>query len=90
MHRIGHQVSAAPAFAYVVGGEFPSLGGPALAAALAQAMVDERHHTPRQLNAGAFARHEHGISPPDTVPPSPRLVRQLRLVRPVQRLRPPG
>ncbi|MGY0024887.1 AurF N-oxygenase family protein [Streptomyces sp. cg35] len=73
---MAEQRIANPAFAYVIEGEFPSLGGPALEASLAQAMVDEQYHTLMHLNASAIARHERGISLPDTVLPAPHIVRR--------------
>ncbi|MFG2831354.1 hypothetical protein ACGFWI_28425 [Streptomyces sp. NPDC048434] len=56
------------AFACVIEGEFPAMmGGSALEASLAQAMVDEPHHTLMHLNGNAMP----GISLTDTVLPRP-------------------
>ncbi|WP_336113217.1 AurF N-oxygenase family protein [Streptomyces sp. PTD9-10] len=71
---MAEQRIANPAFAYVIEGEFPSLGGPALETSLAQAMVDEQYHTLMHLNASTIARQKRGITLPDTVLPAPHIV----------------
>lgn len=60
---------ANPAFALVMEGEYPGLGGPDLHAALAQAMVDEQYHTLMHLNASAVTRRRRGLALPDHVLP---------------------
>ncbi|WKD33856.1 AurF N-oxygenase family protein [Streptomyces xanthophaeus] len=70
-----------PAFAYVIEGEFPSLGGPALETSLAQAMVDEQYHTLMHLNASTITRQKRKITVPDTVLPAPHLVQRLAELR---------
>ncbi|MCB5166107.1 diiron oxygenase [Streptomyces bambusae] len=70
-----------PAFAYVIEGEFPSLGGPALEASLAQAMVDEQYHTLMHLNTSIITRQKRRIEVPDTVLPAPHLVQRLAELR---------
>lgn len=68
-HRIAN-----PAFAYVIEGEFPSLGGPALETSLAQAMVDEQYHTLMHLNASTVTRQQRKIETPDSILPAPHIV----------------
>jgi len=70
-----------PAFAYVIEGEFPSLGGPALETSLAQAMVDEQYHTLMHLNASTITRRKRMIDTPDTVLPAPHVVQKLAEMR---------
>ncbi|MEU0167330.1 diiron oxygenase [Streptomyces iakyrus] len=70
-----------PAFAYVIEGEFPSLGGPALEQSLAQAMVDEQYHTLMHLNASTITRQKRRIDIPDTVLPAPHIVQRLAELR---------
>lgn len=70
---LAEQRVANPAFALVIEGEFPSLGGPALETALAQAMVDEQYHTLMHLNASIVTRERRGIALPDSLLPQPHI-----------------
>jgi hypothetical protein len=70
---LAEQRVANPAFALIIEGEFPSLGGPALETALAQAMVDEQYHTLMHLNASLITRERRGIVLPDSILPQPHI-----------------
>jgi len=70
---LAEQRVANPAFALVIEGEFPSLGGPALETALAQAMVDEQYHTLMHLNASIVTREKRRIELPDSILPQPHI-----------------
>lgn len=71
---LAEQRIANPAFAFVIEGEFPSLGGPALETSLAQAMVDEQYHTLMHLNASTITRQQRKIELPDKILPAPHIV----------------
>lgn len=70
---LAEQRVANPAFALIIEGEFPSLGGPALETALAQAMVDEQYHTLMHLNASLLTRERRRIALPDSILPQPHI-----------------
>jgi hypothetical protein len=70
---LAEQRIANPAFALIIEGEFPSLGGPALETALAQAMVDEQYHTLMHLNASLLTRERRRIALPDSILPQPHI-----------------
>jgi alpha-N-dichloroacetyl-p-aminophenylserinol N-oxygenase len=70
---LAEQRVANPAFALIIEGEFPSLGGPALETALAQAMVDEQYHTLMHLNASLITRERRQITLPDSILPQPHI-----------------
>lgn len=70
---LAEQRIANPAFALIIEGEFPSLGGPALETALAQAMVDEQYHTLMHLNASLLTRERRQIALPDSILPQPHI-----------------
>lgn len=70
---LAEQRVANPAFALIIEGEFPSLGGPALETALAQAMVDEQYHTLMHLNASIVTREQRRIELPDSILPQPHI-----------------
>ena len=70
---LAEQRVANPAFALIIEGEFPSLGGPALETALAQAMVDEQYHTLMHLNASLLTRERRRITLPDSILPQPHI-----------------
>lgn len=70
---LAEQRIANPAFALIIEGEFPSLGGPALEIALAQAMVDEQYHTLMHLNASIVTRRQRGMALPDAILPQPHV-----------------
>jgi hypothetical protein len=55
---LAEQRVANPAFALVMEGEFPGLGGQDMELALAQAMVDEQYHTLMHINASALTRRK--------------------------------
>jgi hypothetical protein len=71
---MAEQRIANPAFALIIEGEFPSLGGPALETSLAQAMVDEQYHTLMHLNASTITRAQRQVPFPDSVLPHPHIV----------------
>lgn len=66
---LAEQRVANPAFALVMDGEFPGLGGPDLEIALAQAMVDEQYHSLMHINASALTRRKRGHLFPDSALP---------------------
>ncbi|WP_327261404.1 diiron oxygenase [Streptomyces sp. NBC_01232] len=66
---MAEQKVANPAFALVMEGEYPGLGGEALNLSLAQAMVDEQYHTLMHLNASAVTRRRRGRAMPDSALP---------------------
>jgi hypothetical protein len=70
---LAEQRVANPAFALVVEGEFPALGGPAMEIALAQAMVDEQYHTLMHLNASTVTRQQRRMEQPDSLLPQPHI-----------------
>ncbi|GAA1566343.1 hypothetical protein GCM10009827_105020 [Dactylosporangium maewongense] len=78
---LAEQRVANPAFALVMEGEFPGLGGQAMEIALAQAMVDEQYHTLMHINASAVTRRRRGLALPDAALPeshTARVHQQLR------------
>ncbi|WP_326950817.1 diiron oxygenase [Amycolatopsis sp. NBC_00348] len=62
---LAEQRVANPAFALVMEGEFPGLGGPTMEIALAQAMVDEQYHTLMHIGASAVTRRKRQAALPD-------------------------
>lgn len=62
---MAEQRVANPAFALVMEGEYPGLGGPDLTTALAQAMVDEQYHTLMHINASELTRRHRRLALPD-------------------------
>lgn len=57
---LAEQRVANPAFALVMEGEFPGLGGHDMEIALAQAMVDEQYHSLMHITASALTRRKRG------------------------------
>jgi hypothetical protein len=57
---LAEQRVANPAFALVMEGEFPGLGGQEMEIALAQAMVDEQYHSLMHITASALTRRKRG------------------------------
>jgi hypothetical protein len=57
---LAEQRVANPAFALVMEGEFPGLGGQDMEIALAQAMVDEQYHSLMHISASALTRRKRG------------------------------
>jgi hypothetical protein len=55
---LAEQRVANPAFALVMEGEFPGLGGQDMEIALAQAMVDEQYHSLMHISASALTRRK--------------------------------
>ena len=55
---LAEQRVANPAFALVMEGEFPGLGGQEMEIALAQAMVDEQYHSLMHITASALTRRK--------------------------------
>jgi alpha-N-dichloroacetyl-p-aminophenylserinol N-oxygenase len=72
---LAEQRVANPAFALVMEGEFPGLGGQDMEIALAQAMVDEQYHTLMHINASAVTRHKRQATMPDALLPSSHTAR---------------
>jgi hypothetical protein len=69
------QKVANPAFALVMDGEFPGLGGEQMNIALAQAMVDEQYHTLMHINASAVTRRKRRAELADAMLPSSHTAR---------------
>ena len=72
---LAEQRVANPAFALVMEGEFPGLGGDQMNIALAQAMVDEQYHTLMHINASAVTRRQRKAALPDGMLPSSHTAR---------------
>ncbi|QUQ63437.1 AurF N-oxygenase family protein [Kutzneria sp. CA-103260] len=72
---LAEQRVANPAFALVMEGEFPGLGGQDMEIALAQAMVDEQYHTLMHINASAVTRRKRQAELPDAWLPSSHTAR---------------
>lgn len=68
---LAEQRVANPAFALVMDGEFPGLGGQDMDIALAQAMVDEQYHTLMHINASALPDVNGGTRSPTARYPNP-------------------
>ena len=66
---LAEQRVANPAFALVMEGEFPGLGGEEMEIALAQAMVDEQYHSLMHINASALTRRKRKYGFSDAVLP---------------------
>lgn len=78
---LAEQRVANPAFALVMEGEFPGLGGQDMEIALAQAMVDEQYHTLMHINASAVTRRHRGAAMPDNVLPESHTARTHQRLR---------
>jgi hypothetical protein len=78
---LAEQRVANPAFALVMEGEFPGLGGQEMEIALAQAMVDEQYHTLMHINASALTRRKRGYAFSDTVLPESHTARTHQRLR---------
>jgi alpha-N-dichloroacetyl-p-aminophenylserinol N-oxygenase len=72
---LAEQRVANPAFALVMEGEFPGLGGHDMEIALAQAMVDEQYHSLMHISASALTRRRRGFTFPDSVLPESHTAR---------------
>ena len=68
---LAEQRVANPAFALVMEGEFPGLGGHDMAIALAQAMVDEQYHSLMHIYASALTRRKRGYGSLTVCCPNP-------------------
>lgn len=78
---LAEQRVANPAFALVMEGEFPGLGGQDMELALAQAMVDEQYHTLMHINASAVTRRKRRAELPDAALPESHTARTHRVLR---------
>ncbi len=78
---LAEQRVANPAFALVMEGEFPSLGGQEIEIALAQAMVDEQYHTLMHINANAITRKRRKDPFPDAFLPASHTAREHQRLR---------
>jgi hypothetical protein len=72
---------ANPAFALVMEGEFPGLGGQDMEIALAQAMVDEQYHSLMHISASALTRRKRGYEFADSVLPESHTARTHQRLR---------
>jgi len=72
---LAEQRVANPAFALVMEGEFPGLGGHDMDIALAQAMVDEQYHSLMHISASALTRRRREYGFPDSVLPESHTAR---------------
>ena len=72
---LAEQRVANPAFALVMDGEFPGLGGQEMEIALAQAMVDEQYHSLMHISASALTRRRREYGFPDSVLPESHTAR---------------
>ncbi|WP_231988654.1 diiron oxygenase [Mycobacterium sp. 1274761.0] len=72
---LAEQRVANPAFALVMEGEFPGLGGQEMEIALAQAMVDEQYHSLMHITASALTRRKRGYPFADTMLPESHTAR---------------
>ena len=61
---LAEQRVANPAFALVMEGEVPGLGGQQMEIALAQAMVDEQYHSLMHISASALTRRKRKYNSP--------------------------
>lgn len=78
---LAEQRVANPAFALVMEGEFPGLGGERMNIALAQAMVDEQYHTLMHINASAVTRRRRAALLPDAALPDSHTARAHQRLR---------
>jgi alpha-N-dichloroacetyl-p-aminophenylserinol N-oxygenase len=78
---LAEQRVANPAFALVMEGEFPGLGGQDMEIALAQAMVDEQYHSLMHITASALTRRKRGYAFPDSVLPESHTARTHQRLR---------
>jgi hypothetical protein len=78
---LAEQRVANPAFALVMDGEFPGLGGQEMEIALAQAMVDEQYHSLMHINASALTRRRRKYVFSDSVLPESRTARTHQRLR---------
>ncbi|MDQ1494450.1 MAG: alpha-N-dichloroacetyl-p-aminophenylserinol N-oxygenase [Actinomycetota bacterium] len=78
---LAEQRVANPAFALVMEGEFPGLGGQDMEIALAQAMVDEQYHSLMHISASALTRRKRGYDLADSVLPESHTARTHQQLR---------
>jgi hypothetical protein len=78
---LAEQRVANPAFALVMEGEFPGLGGQDMEIALAQAMVDEQYHSLMHISASALTRRRREYAFPDSVLPESHTARTHQRLR---------
>jgi hypothetical protein len=78
---LAEQRVANPAFALVMEGEFPGLGGEDMELALAQAMVDEQYHSLMHIIASAVTRRKRKAAFPDSGLPESHTARTHRRLR---------
>jgi hypothetical protein len=78
---LAEQRVANPAFALVMEGEFPGLGGQDMEIALAQAMVDEQYHSLMHISASALTRRKRGYDFADNVLPESHTARTHQQLR---------
>jgi hypothetical protein len=78
---LAEQRVANPAFALVMEGEYPGLGGQDMELALAQAMVDEQYHTLMHINASAVTRRKRRADLPDSALPESHTARTHQRLR---------
>jgi alpha-N-dichloroacetyl-p-aminophenylserinol N-oxygenase len=78
---LAEQRVANPAFALVMEGEFPGLGGQDMEIALAQAMVDEQYHSLMHISASALTRRKREHAFPDHLLPESHTARTHQLLR---------
>jgi alpha-N-dichloroacetyl-p-aminophenylserinol N-oxygenase len=72
---LAEQRVANPAFALVMEGEFPGLGGQDMEIALAQAMADEQYHSLMHISASALTRRKGGYDFADGILPESHTAR---------------
>jgi alpha-N-dichloroacetyl-p-aminophenylserinol N-oxygenase len=78
---LAEQRVANPAFALVMDGEFPGLGGQDMEIALAQAMVDEQYHSLMHISASALTRRKRGYDFADGILPESHTARTHQRMR---------
>jgi hypothetical protein len=78
---LAEQRVANPAFALVMEGEFPGLGGQDMEIALAQAMVDEQYHSLMHISASALTRRKRGYDFADGILPGSHTARTHQRMR---------
>jgi alpha-N-dichloroacetyl-p-aminophenylserinol N-oxygenase len=78
---LAEQRVANPAFALVMEGEFPGLGGAEMEIALAQAMVDEQYHSLMHITASALTRRKREYAFPDSALPESHTARTHQQLR---------
>ncbi|OBA88876.1 N-oxidase [Mycobacteriaceae bacterium 1482268.1] len=78
---LAEQRVANPAFALVMEGEFPGLGGQEMEIALAQAMVDEQYHSLMHITASALTRRKRGYAFADAMLPESHTARAHQRLR---------